>query len=225
MKKVSLIGDCHSNRLMEFWSPECPVDLTIWGRGGQQAWGFEPEKTDFLKIYSSKLERSPIFSIEDIRDQFTIPFNKIEDEGLIFLWLGYVDSKLKLPEFNDIELCVDLYLNRIKKYFKKAKIKIIEPFPQFIPYIGIKEEKNIEWPYKKRKKCNDQFIFYLNKKCKELDIEIAITQEEIFKKLGFGPDEMSFKNAKIGIEGLFMDTFEPYNMKKIYDLIISKALE
>ena len=81
--------------------------------------------------------------------------------------------------FKNSKICVDRYIDQASRYFKNAKIKVIEPIPQFIPYIGIKEEMLPEWTYDERKKYNDEFIFYLKEKCKNLNIEISMSHNPI----------------------------------------------
>jgi hypothetical protein len=231
MGKITLIGDCHSTRIYEHWDPSQNVDFKAWGKAGQKAWSFDPLEKYKKNRFSSKFETLPPYLglinseiEEDTKENLKISFSSIEDEGTILLWLGYVDIKVALPKYQNAEECVDRYIESSLNYFQNANLIFIEPFPQFIPYIGIKEEGHEEWSWQDRKKSNDDFIFHLNKKLSSYNIKNIISQEMIFKTLNFSQNEMLEDKAKIypGIPPI--DTFSELNMKKLYNMFIREAL-
>jgi hypothetical protein len=234
MKKVTLIGDCHSSRLLYYWNPnKCPVDLFVWGRGGQSAWNFNPKELFGQNTLSTQLEEFPKYldPIDEemhkkLKNEYRQGFSKIKDEGIILIWLGYIDSKTHLPmpeKSNNTEECVLRYLNATKSFFKNAEIRFIEPFPQFIPFIGNKEEKQIEWDYQIRKEKNDEFIYYLNLYCDQFGFKEPISQKQIFNALGFYEEDMTYNKAKISFSGTILDTFRHEDLEKIYNLFIEEA--
>jgi hypothetical protein len=231
MKKVALIGDCHSTRIYEHWDPGQNIDFKAWGRAGQKAWSFDPAKEFSQNTLSSKFETIPSYvgfvspETEDkIKQKLKISFSKIDDEGIILLWLGYVDIKVSLPEHGNTEKCVDKYVETSLNYFKKANVRFIEPFPQFIPYIGVKNENHKEWAWEHRKKINDEFIYHLNKKLNSIKTKPIISQEKIFNTLGFSQNDMFEDKAKSYKGFPLIDTFSELNMKKLYNMFIQEAL-
>ena len=230
MLKATIIGDCHSNRLLEHWKPEDLVHFKIWGRAGQSAWGFNTASKKLLNRESSKIEKLPNFltsydSEEEDKNQKKLKsiFSSIVDEGIVFSWLGYIDIKIDLPENDDTEECVIRYISSLKNYFKKAKVVVIEPFPQFIPYIGIKEENLKEWSWEERKKYNNEFIHYLKKH--SAGFAEIITQEQIFNFLKIKQNDMTIDIARKNEDGTISDALNSYYMKKIYDYLTNFVLK
>lgn len=223
MKKVTLIGDCHSARILEHWDPKtCPIDFKSWGKGGSTAWLSNPEDLALSKAVSSGTEKEPLYT--EYNNSLFISFDKIKDQDLILPWLGYVDIRQYLPNHKNTEICVENYVNRFVKYFNKSEIRFIEPLPQFIPLLIKWPGLHPEFSFEERIKENNEFIKLLRIHSKKLGLQEPISQDQIFDALGFSQNEMtedkSIKNSVHPVDG-----FTQEHMGKIYNLIISEALK
>lgn len=221
MKKVTLIGDCHSARLLEHWNPKtCPVDFKSWGKAGTTAWIADPVKMNESKTLSSSTEGTPLYT-ED-RDSLYLDFSTIKNQDLILVWLGYVDIRQRLGDYKNADECVKNYVQRFVDYFKGTKIRFIEPLPQFIPLLMKFSGLHPEFTYEERMQQNKEFIEALSKYSDEHGLEKPISQQQIFEYLGFGQDEMTSdktpEDRPHPIDGLL-----PVHMAKIYNLIIEEA--
>jgi hypothetical protein len=218
MKKVYLIGDCHSTRISELYKHDIPdVKLKIWGKGGQHVYYFDTQLQEFRKnnIRSSSFEHSVDRKIG------SIGFRDIKDDGIVLSWFGYVDIKSLLPKHNDAAETVKKYIDGIKNYFPKSTIKIIEPIPQFVESILMPEEDIPDFSYELRKQQNDLFLQELRNYAKLCNIEILISQEEILNCINL--KELHLDQAtKIG--NFYLDRLQIPYMQKIYELIISKII-
>ena len=77
MKKVYLIGDCHSARVSEHWNPEdCKVDFKVWGKAGEFAWKFDPKKLKDNVFNLNDLK------FETIKKEITLFHLKADDKRL-----------------------------------------------------------------------------------------------------------------------------------------------
>ena len=213
MQKIALIGDCQSLRIYDHWDFKSGIDMVAWGKSGDSAYKFDPN----LRFINDELS-SPSEIYDKEKNQ--ISFKKIKDEGIILMWLGYIDIKCFLPVHKNTKKVVSQYINKAQSYFKNSKLIFIEPFPQFIPYIGLKSEQSLKSSYEERKKYNDEFIQTLHN---QFNGQI-ITQNHFFKELGFDQNDMTYDVARKDDDKNFADTFDQKNMKKIYELILSKAI-
>jgi hypothetical protein len=221
MKKVTLIGDCHTARILEHWNPEtCPVQFQAWGRGGSSAWFFEPE------VWAENMEKSSSTETENVhgvdRRSLFLNFDEIKDQDLILVWLGYVDIRQYLGKYKDADFTAERMVERFVSYFKNTKIRFIEPLPQFTEMLMKHDELHDQFTYEERLEQNKQFVESLNKYCKKYNLEKPITQQQICNALGFEfkdftPDKTP-QNRPHPI-----DSLEQNYMSHVYDLIISEA--
>jgi hypothetical protein len=221
MKKVTLIGDCHTARFLEHYNPKKDnIDLVAWGKAGLSAWKTDPIQLNFEKTISSGTENAPIYLTYG--EHLKIDFSKIENKGLILPWLGYIDIRQHLPEHKNTEFVVKQYVDRFISYFDKAEVRFVEPLPQFIPILLKYPGVHPEYTFEERMQENECFINYLKKYSKEYGLKKPISQKEMFDALGFKQNEMTEDKAENPIPHPF-DKFKKEHFKKIYDLIISEA--
>jgi hypothetical protein len=224
MKKVTLIGDCHSLRILEHWDPNsCPIKLKIWGKGGTKAWNINLNQMKNFKEKSEKVEYGFIYyDIHDDKNNVSISFDQITNQDLILVWIGYVDIKNFLPLYNNSEIVVKKYIENFVKYFKNSNVRFIEPFPQFKETILHPEEELRAYSYEQRMYQNKKFIKNLRKFSKKFNLKEPISQEKIYKAIGFDviTQEMTPDYEKDIVDGLKREY-----MSKIYDLIIEEALK
>ena len=162
MKKVALIGDCHSTRILDHYNPlACPVELKVWGRAGAYAWRNDPSKMFKQGAISSSAEDQPLYYSPENRG--AISFDKIIEQDLIFVWLGYIDIRQMLPGHKNADVCVKQYVERFISYFNNCEIRFIEPLPQFIPLLLKSPGLHPEYSYEERMIQNNEFVKYLKK--------------------------------------------------------------
>jgi hypothetical protein len=220
MKKVALIGDCHTARIAEHYDPKnCPINLTFWGKGGTWAWWADPENLNVIKSFSTKTENAPLFGKSE---DYSISFDTIKNQDLVFIWLGYIDIRQGLPGHKNADKCAKQYVERFTKYFKDSRIRFIEPLPQLIPLLIKAPGIHPEYTFEERMEQNKIFIESLNKYSNEYGLETPITQQQIFNALGFGQNEMTEDKTDQPGPHPF-DKLNHENMKKIYNLIIKEA--
>jgi len=221
MKKVAVIGDCHTTRIFEHWDPNsCPVDFQAWGKGGMSAWSFDP------KIYFENNEKSsatehPPFYYD--RDLSIVNFQDISDRELIMPWLGYVDIRQMLPGHGDTDWCVRQYVERFINFFDKSTIRFIEPMPQLIPLLIKSPGLHPEYTFEQRLEQNDLFIKYLRELSVECGLEAPVKQEDMFKALGFDQKDMTEDKTLQEKNNHPFDRLDRPHIRKIYDLIIKEA--
>ena len=220
MKKIALIGDCHTARIAEHYDPkDCPVELTFWGKAGTWAWWAKPEDLNVLKVVSNKTENAPLFGKSE---DYSIPFDEVKNQDLFFIWLGYIDIRQGLPVYKNADICVQQYVERFVKYFKNSKIRFVEPLPQLIPLLIKSPGIHPEYTFEQRLEQNKIFIESLNKYSNKYGLENPITQEQIFNALGFGQNEMTEdKTSQPGPHPF--DKLNAENYKKIYNLFVKEA--
>jgi hypothetical protein len=220
MEKVYLIGDCHSARVSEHWNPEdCKVDFKAWGKAGTFAWKFEPKKL-FLENTESTGTEQPNRYVGSNR--LALNFQDVKDDGLVMVWVGYVDIRQLLPVHNNAKACAYKYLDEVVAYFPNSKIQIIEPLPQFTEMLLKYEGISPEYTYEERQKQNYEFCEALNEYAKDHEMLSPITQQEI--KDAVGLQEFKPEHTPQGTVAPHpQDALLKEYMEKIYDLFISKA--
>ena len=226
MKTVSLVGDCHSTRVWEYWNPEdCPVDFKVWGFAGMTAWLFDPKKFEIEQTQSSGVENWNVYCNDKPAEYWIKPFSQFKDSDIVMLWIGYVDIRLFMPKYkpllhNSKKVIIE-FLDRAKDYYKESKILLIEPLPQFtemhLKYEGISPS----YTYEERQKINKLFVETLNEYVIEHNMLPPITQNDIKDAIGF--QEFTTECVHSVAEHP-QDSLKPEYWAKIYNLFIEKAV-
>ena len=98
MKNVYMIGDCHLSRAIEHYYPEKhDVAFIPWPKAGTKMHGFSVESLRESDEISSGVE---IARTIDHKGQ---PFSIIKDDGVLALWVGYVDTRTFLPKYKNAD--------------------------------------------------------------------------------------------------------------------------
>lgn len=231
-KNVYLVGDCHLSRVQEhyndgsleqkFWGNKAPdpakLNMTFWGKAGTKIWDLDLDKLFEENAVSSGHESCP--SREFCK--CATPFRDIKDDGIVMIWLGYIDVRQFLSKYKNAEELAKDYLSKVKKYFKNSTIVIIEPLPQFTEMILKYEGMSPLYTYEQRLEQNDLLIKALKKQCEKENIHLIITQKEILEAIGESEltTEMTHTKAPHPVDGLQ----DKYN-KSIYDLFESYAIK
>lgn len=222
MKKVTLIGDCHSARVYEYWNPNsCSVKFQAWGRGGTNSWMNDPAKMSEINDLSSGTERGNEFYLGDQND-LKLNFSKIVDQDLILVWLGYVDIRQMLPKHKNADFTVKQYMDRFIEHFKNSKVRFIEPLPQFKQNIMKYDELHAIYSYEERLEQNNEFVKSLRKYSDEYGLDKPVSQDQICNAVGLTFDDFT-EDKTPNYAPHPLDTLKPEYMKKIYDLIIKEA--
>lgn len=155
-------------------------------------------------------------------DHKPIGFSEIKDEGLVMIWLGYIDIRLYFPKYNNPDEIAKYYIDHVSSFFKKARIKIIEPLPQFYQMLLKYEGISPSYTFEERQAGNNEFLIALEKYRIEAGFEESIRQQEILDTLGVDmlDEQMTHTDAPHPVDGL-----KPEYMKKIWDLFELKAKE
>lgn len=221
MKKVTLIGDCHTARILEHWNPEtCPVAFQAWGKGGTSAWHAEPKVLAERMEKSSATETQPIYV--PFRESLFLRFNEIKDQDLIIVWIGYVDARQYLPKYDNADEVIKKCIERFLEYFKGTEVRFMEPLPQFLDMLMKEKGLHEEYSFEQRLEQNNKVIAAIKKYSKAFGLQDPITQEQIFKAVGLTQDQLTAdKTPQVGFHPV--DTFQQKYMSKIYDLIIEEA--
>ena len=179
MKKVYLIGDCHSTRIWEHWNPErCPLEFKVWGMAGLTAWSFDPYEYEKEHKKSEGIENKSLY-VEKEQDWWSREFNEFKDPDLVLVWLGYVDIRQRLPHFKNAKEDAIQYLDRIKNYYKNSRIQIIEPLPQFTEMLLKYDGISPSYTYEERQEQNDEFCKAINEYAMHHAMPKPITQQQI----------------------------------------------
>lgn len=217
MKKVFLIGDCHSARALEHHDPsKLSFKYKIWGRAGESAWHCDP----IVRSEENMMSTGTEVGSQIIKQDLAMPWNEIEDGGLIQIWLGYTDIRQMLPKWQDADLVVKQMVERFVSFYPNSKIQFIEPLPQFtemmLKYPGISHE----YTYEQRLKQNNDFCAALHKYVSEYNLEKIITQDDIQKSVGYLPftPENTPQDRPYPV-----DCLDQKYMKHIYDLFAREA--
>ena len=228
MKKVYLLGDCHTTRVYEHWNPEtCPVDFKAWGLAGMTAWTFDPFELENEEKLSNGIENINEYVKKEY--SFVKKFNEFKDPDIVLVWLGYVDIRQRLPEWDNAEKDAYQILDRIRAYYTNSVIQVIEPLPQFtemlLKYDGISPVQT----YEERQRQNHIFCAALNEYTKNHNMLKPITQQEIKDAVGiqeftiehaadvFPLDQPWHNNKK--------DALKKDRWAEIYNLFINKSVD
>lgn len=218
MQKVYLIGDCHTARILEHWNPKtCPVDFKAWGKGGTNAWMIDLKQKTEENELSSGTEISS-FYVKD--DKLQLNFADIKDDGLIQIWLGYVDVRQLLPEHKDADLTAKKLVEKFVDFYPNSKLQFIEPLPQFTEMLLKYEGISPSYTYEERQQQNKEFCEALRKYAAEYGLEKVVTQQQIHDVLGnieFTAD-ITPKDRPHPVDCLPQELNAP-----IYDLFIREA--
>jgi hypothetical protein len=214
MNKIYIVGDCHTTRLEHYHiGAGNNLDITFWGRAGQSMHSFDPEAFAASNLGSTKIE-------QDTRTDLPEPknWNDIKDDGIVVLWLGYIDAKNYLFRYDNAEDTAKQYLERISKYFPNSNIIVMDPHPQFVDNMFIEGEQTEVVEFADRDRQNEYLCEALHKYASEYGINKIITQQEIFVALGL-PQITKNETAEYFDEP--QDGLDQKYIKNIYDLIIS----
>ena len=217
--KAYLIGDCQSNRVYEhYYGDGSMIDLHLWGKGGQSAWNYNPEKFKKTEMLGSGMEHG------ENKTYQPFPYSQIQDnpDTLIIAGFGYIDCKYKIHlAGGDTEKTAYRYIEALKKEYDQSTILLIEPLPQFIEDIYIPSEKIPVFGYDIRRPIELDFCHNLKKFAKDFGITNYITQEEILEAIGLPVLrlENTPKDRMKDIDGL-----KPHHNLAIYNLIIQKVM-
>ena len=217
MNNVYIIGDCHAARALEHYYPDkTDINFIVWGKAGTKIFDLDLNKMKEEDLISSGVEMSRGI------DHKPIGFSEIKDEGLVMIWLGYIDIRLYFPKYNNPDEIAKYYVDQISSYFKNARIKIIEPLPQFYQMILKYEGISPSYTFEERQSGNNEFLISLEKYRVEAGFEESIRQQEILDTLGVDmlDEQMTHTDAPHPVDGL-----KPEYMKKIWDLFELKAKE
>jgi hypothetical protein len=195
------------------------VDLHLWGKGGQSAWNYDPERFRQTEMVGSNLEHGENKTYQP----FTYSLIQDRADNLIIAWFGYIDCKYKIQlAGGDARDTAHRYLQSLMKEYDQATILLIEPLPQFVEDIYIAAEKIPVFGYDVRRPIELDFCHYLKKFAKDFGITNYITQEEILEAVGLPVLRLEDtpKDRMMEIDGL-----KPHHNLAIYNLIIQKVMK
>ena len=217
MNNVYIVGDCHLARALEHYYPDqTDINFIVWGKAGTKIFDL-----DFNKMKEEDLLSSGVEISRGI-DHKPIGFSEIKDEGLVMIWLGYIDVRLYFPKYRNPDEIAKYYVDHVSSYFKNARIKFIEPLPQFYQMLLKYEGISPSYTFEERQMGNIEFLNALEKYRIEAGFEESIRQQEILDVLGVDQldESMTHTDAPHPVDGL-----KPEYMKKIWDLFERKAKE
>ena len=214
MKNVYMISDCHLSRAIEHYYPEKhDVAFIPWPKAGTKMHGFSVESLRESDEISSGVE---IARTIDHKGQ---PFSIIKDDGVLALWVGYVDTRTFLPKYKNADETVKNFIDNIKINFPNSRVVIIEPLPQFTEMLLKHEGISPYYTIIQRIDQNREFLAALHKYADEAGFEIIITQQDILDALGV-PEltpSMTHTDAPHPVDGL-----HPEHMVKVWKLFSDK---
>lgn len=214
MKKIYLIGDCHLSRVSEHYFTNSDLDMVFWGKAAKKIWDL-----DFRTMAEDK-ELSSGKEEQRFPNDGVIPFSDISDDGIVFAWFGYVDVRTFLSHHDNADKVAKKYVDQLTGYFKKSKIVIVEPLPQFTEMLLKHEGISPYYTHEQRLEQNKKFLTSLHKYAKEAGLNDFILQSEILEYVGaleLTPS-MTHTKAPHPVDGLK----DEYN-KRILDLFMDKA--
>lgn len=178
MKNVYMISDCHLSRAIEHYYPE-KHDVTFipWPKAAKKMHGFSIEQMREEDEMSSGVE------IARTVDHKAQPFSIIKDDGILALWMGYVDIRTFLSRYKNADETVKNFIGNIKLNFPNSKVVIIEPLPQFTEMLLKHEGISPYYTHEQRIDQNREFLAALHKYSSEAGFEIIITQQDILDTL------------------------------------------
>ena len=214
MKNIYMLGDCHLSRAIEHWDPEKEkANFVVWSKPGVKVHGFTFEQMREENPMSSGVEL-----IRDV-DHRPEPFDIIKDDGVLALWMGYVDVRTFLSRYKNSDSLVKSFIDNVKLNFPNSKVVFIEPLPQFTEMLLKFEGISPYYTHEERIDQNREFLAALHKYAKEAGYEIVITQKDIIEALGVYEltPSMTHSDAPHPVDGL-----RPEYMEKIWNLFSEK---
>lgn len=222
MKKVYLIGDCHTTQIARVHKKEDNIDLFAWGKGGMSAW----QIPEYLKTPDEL--SSVVFNSYD--EEIVNRIGDIPDNSNIFVWLGYIDNKNMLPRYNDVEKTVKRMFHAMNMKYPNARVRYIEPLPQFVDPIYVESENREKFSYEERKAANDAFVNELNRCAEMYNTKVIAHQPEFLDCMGqMAPKDgnavkfLSKEHAAKDAQGNYIDSLQLRYYEKIHDLIMSRV--
>jgi hypothetical protein len=219
IKKAYLIGDCQSNRIFEHYAGDgSMIDLHLWGKGGQSAWNFDPDRFKHTEMLGSGMEHG------ENKNYAPFSYSLIQDrpDTLIIAWFGYIDCKYKIQlAGGDAKDTAYKYIQALMKEYSQSKILLVEPLPQFVENIFIAAEKIPVFDYDVRRPIEIEFCNSLKRFAEDFGIKNYITQEEILAAVNLPVLRLKDtpKDRMMEIDGLM-----PHHNLAIYNLIVQKAM-
>jgi len=214
MKNIYMLSDCHLSRAIEHYYPEkYEVNFIPWPKAGLKMHGFNIESLKETDELSSGVE------IQRTVNHEPQPFSIIKDDGVLVIWMGYVDIRTFLSRYENADETVKNFIDDIKKNFPSSQVVIIEPLPQFTEMLLKHEGISPYYTHEQRLNQNKLFLSALHKYAKEAGFEIVITQQDILDALGV-PEltpSMTHTDAPHPVDGL-----HPDHMVKIWNLFAEK---
>jgi len=214
MKNIYMLSDCHLSRAIEHYYPEkYEVNFIPWPKAGLKMHGFNIESLKETDELSSGVE------IQRTVNHEPQPFSIIKDDGVLVIWMGYVDIRTFLSRYENADETVKNFIDHIKKNFPGSQVVIIEPLPQFTEMLLKHEGISPYYTHEQRLNQNKLVLSALHKYAKEAGFEIVITQQDILDALGV-PEltpSMTHTDAPHPVDGL-----HPDHMVKIWNLFAEK---
>jgi hypothetical protein len=209
-----MLSDCHLSRAIEHYYPEKhEVNFIPWPKAGLKMHGFNIESLKETDELSSGVE------IQRTVNHEPQPFSIIKDDGVLVIWMGYVDIRTFLSRYENADETVKNFIDDIKKNFPGSKVVIIEPLPQFTEMLLKHEGISPYYTHEQRLNQNKLLLSALHKYAKEAGFEIVITQQDILDALGV-PEltpSMTHTDAPHPVDGL-----HPDHMVKIWNMFAEK---
>jgi len=209
-----MLSDCHLSRAIEHYYPEkYEVNFIPWPKAGLKMHGFNIESLKETDELSSGVE------IQRTVNHEPQPFSIIKDDGVLVIWMGYVDIRTFLSRYENADETVKNFIDHIKKNFPSSQVVIIEPLPQFTEMLLKHEGISPYYTHEQRLNQNKLVLSALHKYAKEAGFEIVITQQDILDALGV-PEltpSMTHTDAPHPVDGL-----HPDHMVKIWNLFAEK---
>jgi len=229
MKKVYLIGDCHTTRVWEHWNPDtAPVDFKAWGMAGLTAWSFNPDTYSAENKKSEGLENVNLY-IDKPQEWWIKDFNEFKDPDIVLIWLGYVDIRQRLVDYNNAKEDAYQMLDRVRSYYKNSVIQIIEPLPQFTEMLLKYDGISPTFTYEDRQNQNNIFCGALKEYTQQHNMLTPITQQEIKDAVGIQEFTIDYATDVIPLDQPWhnkkKDALKKEYWAKIYDLFISKSVD
>jgi hypothetical protein len=214
MKNIYMLSDCHLSRAIEHYYPEQhDVNFVPWPKAGLKMHGFSIEALRQAEEISSGVE------IQRTVNHIGQPISIIKDDGVLVIWMGYVDIRTFLSRYENADETVKNFIDDIKNNFPNSRVVIIEPLPQFTEMLLKHEGISPYYTHEQRLNQNKLVLSSLHKYAKEAGYEIVITQQDILDALGV-PEltpSMTHTDAPHPVDGL-----HPDHMVKIWDLFAKK---
>lgn len=214
MKNVYMLSDCHLSRAIEHYYPELhDVTFIPWPKAGLKMHAFSIEKMREENEMSSGVEFTRTVN------HLPQPISIIKDDGVLALWMGYVDTRTFLPRYKNADATVKAFIDNIKLNFPNSRVVIIEPLPQFTEMLLKHEGISPYYTHEQRIDQNRELLAALHKYASEAGFEIIITQQDILDAIEV-PElipSMTHTDAPHPVDGL-----KPEYMKKVWKLFSDK---